>query len=196
MKFFVISRVECRGFMRSSLVIISLLCLFCSCQKEHGLLDNTPLVIAPDLKLELVSKDGSEKQGKGSQGEVAYLKIYDSQSEVDYKKLIANQSFYYEGLFKEYRTPYPGILSNTKGCPKELTGKAEISADQGHFYVWAYANRRKVVGECLKKLNEFFFEKFILRCAGSTDTYVLELYLPFAHYSSQGSVKVSCASTK
>lgn len=179
--------------MKSSVLLFLLALLITSCLKERTFLGGTPLKISPELSLRFVSETEGEVEGRGEKGEVGYLKIYSDQSEEEYKKLIANQSFYYEGLFKEYKTPYPGILSNTKGCPPELTGKGEITQQGNHFYVWAYANKRRVVGECLKKLNHYYFQKFILRCPGHIETFQLELYLPFESYDHHDTYQVSCA---
>lgn len=179
--------------MKSNLLVLFIGLVFSSCLQERTFLGDAPLTITPELKLKFVAQTDGEIEGRGEKGEIAYLKVYPGQSDAEFKKLIANQSFYYEGLFKEYKTPYPGILSNTKGCPPELTGKAQISNEGNHFYVWAYANRRKVVGECLKKLNQYFFQKFILKCPGHDETYQLEIYLPFESYDNHDAVQVSCA---
>lgn len=192
MKFSAISREGCRAFMKNNIILICILLLLGSCQQEQ-LLSGTKLKMSPEIQLETQTLDGGEREGRGSKGEFFYLKVYPGQSAADHEKLLANQSFYYEGLFKEYKTPYPGILSNTKGCPPELTGKAQVSDDKNFFKVWAYANKRKVVGECLKKLNQYHFAKFILRCPGSQDTYQLELFLPFEHYETHEAFTLECA---
>ena len=145
-----------------------------------------------ELDIKVVSDDGVEREGHGANGEIFFLKVNRNQSEAEYRKLIENQSFYYEGLFKEYKTPYPGILSNTKGWPAELTGKAHLSDDRNDFFVWAYVNKRRVVGECLQKLNHYYFLKYIIRCPPESLTYEVEVFLPFEHYDSIGDFRISC----
>lgn len=180
--------------MKSNILLLLTFLILSSCMKEQTFLADSPVEISPALELKFIAESEGEREGRGEKGEIGYFKLYQDQSEADFRKLLANQSFYYEGLFKEYKTPYPGILSNTKGCPAELTGKAQISNEGAHFYVWAYANKRRVVGECLKKLNQFFFQKFIFRCPGHKDTYQVELYLPFESYESHDAFKVGCKS--
>ncbi len=179
--------------MKSKLILMTLsLFILSSCLKEKTFLGDAPVSLSPSINFQFVSEADSEREGRADKGEIAYFKIYENQSEADFRKLLANQAFYYEGLFKEYKTPYPGILSNTKGCPPELTGKAQVTQEGTHFYVWAYANKRRVVGECLKKLNQYYFQKFILRCPGSKDTYQMELYLPFESYENHDAYQLSC----
>lgn len=176
-------------------ILILLVLIISSCNFSKNFLDGTPLVTPEKFTFNLKNWDGIEREAEGANGEVYYLKIYKNQNTSDHQKLLDNQNFYYEGLFKEYKTPYPGILSNTKGCPVELTGKADISEDKSVFKVWAYANKRKVVGECLKKLNHYFFVKYIIRCPGDLDTYQLEAFLPFDHYEDLQDFKVTCRSS-
>jgi hypothetical protein len=154
--------------------------------------------INPEFEIKgYAKKNSKELEATGAKGEHIYIEALSEKYPVgekreDYYKRV---TFHYEGLYKEYITPYPGILSNQKGCPEELNGKAtvhEISDVEKSTHIWAYANSRRVVGECLKNLNKFYFYKTVLECGKEKKLYSVELYLPFDHYSFEEKVIANC----
>lgn len=187
--------------MKTSLnlsLAVSLLLTLVSCDSAKDPFEKIGVSLEPTIEIKGYAKKSSkELEATGIKGESIYIEALSDKYPIGEKReaYYKRVTFHYEGLFKEYTTPYPGILSNQKGCPEDLSGKATVveSSDiEKSTSIWAYANSRKVVGECLKNLNKYFFYKTILECGKDKKLYSVELFLPFENYTSENKIIAKC----
>jgi hypothetical protein len=115
------------------------------------------------------------------------IREYGTLQEKVAEKLLKDETFLLNSMFVEHRSPYPGLLSQKKGCPPESKPQRFQKKDSRHwmssFRLWA--NKRLVHGGCLPSMNHYRTAVVFLYCKPSKKFFHLKYYVPATHGKKQ-----------
>jgi len=145
-----------------------------------------PFSINYNLPLKINSKEHFDKYDytEYEAGEdVIQLKHYLNLSKEKAQKIIEDRRFFLLAMFKDQPSPYPGILSNSIGCPIELQPKPIEDTIAVRLYFKLMATSNLIYGNCNITDNYYYLTYALFYCPVKNDFFELKVYTPIKHTS-------------
>lgn len=143
--------------------------------------DELPFLINYPLSLKIT---GSEQLGKYDYTEYAagedilQLKHYHNLPKEKAKKMIDDRRYFILAMFKDQPNPYPGVLSNSIGCPKELQPQAKEDTVALRLSFNLLATSNLIYGNCNITDNYYHCAYMLFFCPVKSDFFELKVYTP------------------
>ncbi len=170
---------------RSLFFLGLLLCIssLASAQKDSAAL---PFAINYSGSLKLVSSTQMVKYdySEFSSGEdIWQVKQYRNCAKEKAHKIVDDRKFFLLAMFKDQPSPYPGVLSNSIGCPKEFQPivKEDTVAVQLSFKLLATSNL--IYGNCNPPDNYYYSTYLLFFCPAKNDFFEVKFYTPIKNPS-------------
>ncbi len=144
-------------------------------------MDGLPFVINYSLPLKIISQASMEKYDytEYATGEdILQLKHYRNHSKDKAKKMIEDRKFFILAMFQDQPSPYPGILSNNLGCPKELQPRAIEDTVAVSLYFKLFATSNLIYGNCNINDNHYHCLYSIFFCPVKQELFELKIFTP------------------
>jgi len=176
-------------FLLAGLVILAPSLLQLNIEKETTLTEFLDtLNISMDINGEYKITEFIENKYQASQNnvkkiivnhdnDIIKIRIASNLSEDDAKNYINFHKYQIENLFTEYRSPYPGHISDAIKCPEKYQPiKEQNGSDKVYYYL--YANDRLTYGGCSEDLLEYLVALGLVHCIESKKILEIEFFTP------------------
>lgn len=136
------------------------------------------------LKITSHENRGAYDYTEYSSGEdILQLKHYHNISKEKAKKVMGDRKFFILAMFQDQPSPYPGILSNSIGCPKELQPKAVEDTVKTSLHIKLLATSNMIYGNCNPKDNHYQSLYCIFFCPVKQELFELKIFTPLTNPS-------------
>jgi hypothetical protein len=143
--------------------------------------DDLPFSINYPNPLKLISHENrtTYDYAEYASGEdIMQLKHYHNISKDKAKKIMGDRKFFILAMFQDQPSPYPGILSNSIGCPKELQPKAHEDTVRASLYIKLFATSNLIYGNCNTTDNNYYSVYCIFYCPVKQELFELKIFTP------------------
>jgi hypothetical protein len=144
--------------------------------------DELPFTTNYSLSLKTASDEHLEKYDYIqyiADDDIIQLKHYHNISKDKAKKMIEDRRYFLLAMFKDQPNPYPGVLSNNIGCPKELQPKAnEDTVGITRLSFKLLATSTLVFGNCNINDNYYYCAYTLFFCPVKNDFFEFKIYTP------------------
>lgn len=110
--------------------------------------------------------------------DIIQLKHYHNLSVLKAKKLMEDRKYFVLAMFKDQPNPYPGMLSNSIGCPEELQPKPKEDTLTMRLSFKLFATSNLIYGNCNINDNYYQCAYMLFYCAAKSDFFELKIYTP------------------
>ena len=168
------------------IISISLVFLFSNFLKMPEGMVGLPFIInySHSLKLMSIAKMAKYDYTEYSAGEdIWQVKQYRNCSKEKAQKIMDDRKFFLLAMFKDQPSPYPGVLSNSIGCPKEFqpTVIEDTLNVQLSFKLLATGNL--IYGNCNPPDNYYFSTYMLFFCPAKNEFFEAKFFTPIKNPS-------------
>ncbi len=154
--------------------------IFCNLVNAQGN-SKLPFLIDYNLPLKVTSTDKYQKYDftEYSAGDdIIQLKTYHNFNREEALKIIQARVFFLNLSFKDQVNPYPGVLSNTIGCPDDEKPKPAEDTVAIRLDYKLLATSNLVYGNCNINDNYYYCLYTVFYCAAKNELYELKIFSP------------------
>ncbi len=113
-----------------------------------------------------------------SSEDILQLKHYHNISKEKAKKVMGDKKFFILAMFQDQPSPYPGILSNSIGCPKDMQPKAVEDTAKTSLHIKLLATVNLIYGNCNPDDNYYHSLYCIFYCPVKQELFELKIFTP------------------
>ncbi len=169
--------------MKIKFILLLLTGIFASAAFKQASAQNAELPFAVNYAptLKITSNEYLEKYdySEYSAGEdIIQLKHYHNMPVLKAKKMLEDRKYFVQAMFKDQPNPYPGMLSNSIGCPEELQPKPKQDTLTMQLSFNLFATNNLIYGNCNISDNYYQCAYMLFYCAVKSDFFELKIYTP------------------
>lgn len=110
--------------------------------------------------------------------DIIQLKHYHNLPVQKAKKILEDRKYFIQAMFKDQPNPYPGMLSNSIGCPEELQPKPKEDTMNMWLSFNLFATSNLIYGNCNISDNYYQCACMLFYCAAKSEFFELKVYTP------------------
>lgn len=140
-----------------------------------------PFAINYTLPLKIMANENLEKYDYfeyTAVNDIIQLKHYYNLPVQKAKKIIDDRKYFVLAMFKDQPNPYPGMLSNSIGCPEELQPKPKEDTVSKRLSFNLFATSNLIYGNCNISDNYYQCAYMLFYCAAKCDLFEVKIYTP------------------
>lgn len=99
------------------------------------------------------------------------------------QKIIADRKFFLLAMFKDQPSPYPGVLSNSIGCPKEFQPTVIEDTVAVYLSFKLLATSNLIYGNCNPPDNYYYSTYLLFFCPARNDFFEVKFFTPIKNPS-------------
>ena len=143
--------------------------------------ETLPFILKYSLPLKTTGKEHLARYDytEYTSGEdILQLKQYHNITREKARQMNEDRKYFILAMFRDQPNPYPGVLSNSIGCPKELQPQVKEDTIQARLFLKLMANSNLIFGNCAVSDNYYTCAYLLFFCPSKKAFFELKIYTP------------------